>query len=139
MCFLTPTLIAVLVLSLPIPARAQWIKLPTPGIPRTATRDANLSAPVPRAPDGPPDLSGVRGWQPGRYFMSVAADLKPEEITSWARDVVVQRMERLGKDDPAMLQCLPQGPRLNHEHETAMSAGQNDQEPSNLDDDHGPA
>jgi hypothetical protein len=113
MCFLTPTLIAVLVLSLPIPARAQWIKLPTPGIPRTATGDADLSAPVPRAPDGRPDLSGVWGWQPGRYFMSIAADLKPEEITPWARDFVVQRMERLGKDDPAMLQCLPQGPRLN--------------------------
>jgi hypothetical protein len=63
--------------------------------------------------DGTPDLSGVWGWQPGRYFGTVAADLKPDEVAPWARDLVVRRMEALGKDDPANFGCLPQGPRMN--------------------------
>jgi hypothetical protein len=44
---------------LPLPAEAQWIKYPTPGIPRTADGKANLSAPAPRTADGKPDLSGL--------------------------------------------------------------------------------
>src|SRR5262245_5916423 len=39
------------------------------------------------------------------------ADLKPEEIAEWADALYKQRMEDLGKDDPATFQCLPQGPR----------------------------
>src|SRR5262245_61886007 len=40
---------------------AQWLKYPTPGVPRTADGKPNLSAPAPRLADGRPDLSGV--WQ----------------------------------------------------------------------------
>ena len=40
-------------------AYAQWLNLPTPGIPRTSAGKPNLAAPAPRAPDGKPDLSGV--------------------------------------------------------------------------------
>jgi len=40
-------------------ASAQWIKYPTPGIPRTADGKPNLSAPAPKTPDGKPDLSGL--------------------------------------------------------------------------------
>src|SRR5688572_12062542 len=40
---------------------AQWLRHPTPGIPRLADGTPNLSAPVPRAADGHPDLSGV--WE----------------------------------------------------------------------------
>jgi hypothetical protein len=41
------------------PALAQWLKYPTPGVPRTADGKPELSAPAPRAPDGKPDLSGI--------------------------------------------------------------------------------
>jgi hypothetical protein len=42
-------------------ADAQWLKSPTPGIPRTADGRPDLSASAPRTADGKPDLSGV--WQ----------------------------------------------------------------------------
>ena len=43
------------------PVLGQWLNYPTPGIPRLANGQPNLSAPVPRAPDGKPDLSGI--WE----------------------------------------------------------------------------
>ena len=46
---------------LPASLCAQWLNLPTPGIPRTADGKPNLTAPAPRTPDGKPDLSGL--WQ----------------------------------------------------------------------------
>jgi hypothetical protein len=42
-----------------VSATAQWIKYPTPGVPRTKDGKPNLSAPTPRAPNGKPDLSGT--------------------------------------------------------------------------------
>jgi len=42
-------------------AAAQWIDYPTPGIPRLANGKVNLTAPVPKAADGKPDLTGL--WQ----------------------------------------------------------------------------
>jgi hypothetical protein len=38
---------------------AQWLKYPTPGVPRTADGKANLSAPAPRTSGGKPDFSGL--------------------------------------------------------------------------------
>ena len=38
---------------------AQWINLPTEGVPRDKTGKPVLSAPPPRAADGKPDLSGM--------------------------------------------------------------------------------
>ena len=40
-------------------ASAQWLDFPTPGIPRTADGQPNLSARAPRTRDGRPDLSGL--------------------------------------------------------------------------------
>ena len=40
------------------PLAAQWLKHPTPNVPRQADGKPNLSAPVPRTADGKPDLSG---------------------------------------------------------------------------------
>jgi hypothetical protein len=42
-------------------ASAQWIKYPTPGIPRLPDGKVNLAAPVPKTADGKPDLTGL--WQ----------------------------------------------------------------------------
>jgi hypothetical protein len=56
------TLVAIavgLALSAPTTAAAQWLKYPTPGVPKTADGKPNLSAPTPRTADGKPDLSGV--------------------------------------------------------------------------------
>jgi len=42
-----------------IPAGAQWLDRPTPGITRNPDGTPNLTAPAPRGPDGKPDLTGV--------------------------------------------------------------------------------
>jgi len=92
------------------PLAAQWLDHPTPGIPRTPDGKPNLTAPAPRTPDGKADLSGI--WQRTnnqKYRRNIAADLKPEEIQPWARELVAQRMEDLGKDHMAV-RCLPWGP-----------------------------
>jgi hypothetical protein len=38
---------------------AQWIKVPTAGVPRKADGKVNMSAPAPRMADGKPDFSGI--------------------------------------------------------------------------------
>src|SRR5579864_1108593 len=42
-----------------MPATAQWLNVPTKGMPRTKDGKPDLSAPTPRKPDGKPDLSGI--------------------------------------------------------------------------------
>ena len=94
-------------------ADAQWLKSPTPGIPRTADGKPDLSAPAPRTVDGKPDFSGV--WQmrlPLAYIANIVADLKPAEIMPWANKVFRDRVSDYGKDDPWTIGCLPGGPRL---------------------------
>jgi hypothetical protein len=101
----------VIVLSvLAAPLAAQWLKYPTPGIPRTPDGKLHLTAPAPRTADGKPDLSGL--WQRTnnqRYRRNIAADLKPGEVQGWARELVAERMENLGKDS-MFANCLPLGP-----------------------------
>jgi hypothetical protein len=41
------------------PGHAQWLNYREPGVPRTRDGKVNMAAPVPHAPDGKPDLSGV--------------------------------------------------------------------------------
>lgn len=94
-------------------AWAQWIAHPTPGIPRTPDGAADFNAPAPQTPDGLPDLSGMWGWQPGRFFGSIAQDLKQEEIKPWALALAADRTEHMGRDDPSNFLCLPHGPRMN--------------------------
>jgi len=91
------------------PLAAQWLKYPTPGIPRTPDAKPNLTAPAPRTADGKPDLSGL--WQRilAKYEGNIAADLKSGEIQPWAQALVQERAEDLQKDSPAV-QCLPWGP-----------------------------
>jgi len=99
---------------IPGPAPAQWLKLPTPGIPRTADGKPDLSAPAPRKADGTPSLGGI--WRVnGKYLTNVAADLKPGEVPfqPWAEALFKQRQDgSRAKDDPAA-RCLPGMPKLN--------------------------
>jgi len=100
---------AIILFALTTPLAAQWVKHPTPGIPRTADGEPNLTAPTPRTADGKPDLSGL--WQriSLKYAANIAADLKPAEIQPWAEALVKQRAEALQKDHMS-IQCLPWGP-----------------------------
>lgn len=106
------TRIAALLLAMGTSATAQWLNLPTPGIPRTADGRPNLTAPAPRTSDGKADLSGL--WMlnagPG-HIANITADLKAEEVQPWADELYKQRLGNLGKDDPWTVQCLPAGPR----------------------------
>jgi hypothetical protein len=106
-------LVTLVLIAAAVPSDAQWLKHPTPGIPRHADGRPNLTAPAPRTADGKPDLSGVWGFDAGPHMFYIAGDLKPEEIKPWARELVQQRDETLGRDDPGVL-CLPEGPRFNH-------------------------
>ncbi len=93
------------------PLAAQWLKEPTRGIPRTADGKPDLAAPAPRTADGKPDLSGLWRIDPGAYGGNLLADLALADIASSADALYKQRLEDLGKDDPATFKCLPQGPR----------------------------
>jgi len=103
------TLILALVFS--VSALAQWLNLPTPGIPRTADGKPNLTAPVPRMQDGKPDLSGL--WQPDLtpYRFDVIQDLKDEDtFRPAAQALFLQRAVNLRHDNP-VTHCLPAGPQ----------------------------
>ena len=101
--------IAVVTIALSTPLAAQWLNQPTPGIPRTPDGRPNLAAPAPRTADGKPDLSGIWTKISPKYHRNIVADLKPEEIQPWARALVDQRREDLGKDYMNVV-CLPLGP-----------------------------
>ena len=101
--------VTVLVITFSAALAAQWLTQPTPGIPRTADGKPNLTAPAPRTPDGKPDLSGLWSKVSPKYARNLAADLKPEEIQPWARQLVERRQEDLGKDG-MQVRCLPLGP-----------------------------
>jgi hypothetical protein len=105
------------------PLAAQWLYLPTSGVPRTAAGSPVLDAPAPRTREGRPDFSGI--W--------VAAVLLPEgcggdcieqmplpadavdfgrtvegglPLQPWAAEVAAKRTAEQSKDDPHA-RCLP--------------------------------
>jgi hypothetical protein len=92
-------------LALSVPAMAQWLALPTPGIPRTADGKPNLSAPAPRKADGHPSLSGV--WVRRGPVTGTLTDLS--RVRDWARKLKDERELSFFKEEPAQ-QCLPSGP-----------------------------
>ena len=112
------------VLILTMPVSAQWLTHRDSSIPRTQDGKPNLAARTPTAPDGKPDLSGV--WLPDpdpngkpggvendifpRYFVNIAEDMKPEELSlqPWAAALFKQRLQSEGRDDP-VAHCKPTG------------------------------
>jgi len=105
------TLLAGIVFSLiASSSAAQWLELPTLGIPRTPDGAPDVTAPAPRTPDGNPDLSGM--WTRDgndRYYNNAAADLKPGEVKPWAQALYERRLADFGRDSMEV-QCLPLGP-----------------------------
>src|SRR6266850_1274195 len=85
-----------------VPARAQWVKVPPPSIPRT--------------PDGKPNLSGV--WQADdKYVTNLAVDLPPDAVPfqPWAKALYDERKSGAHEKEDPPANCLPQGvPRINH-------------------------
>jgi hypothetical protein len=102
-------LVAILALVSSSQLAAQWLTHPTAGIPRTPDGKPNLTAPPPRTPDGRPDLSGLWTKVSPKYARNIAADLKPEDLQPWARELLEQRREDLGRDG-MQVRCLPLGP-----------------------------
>ncbi len=92
-----------------VPLGAQWLNQPTKGIPRTPDGKPNLSAPVPRTSDGKPDLSGLWTRISPKYGRNIAADLPDSDVMPWARALLDERREDLGKGYMNVL-CLPLGP-----------------------------
>jgi len=99
-----------------MPAAAQWLNVPTKGIPRTKDGKPDLSAPAPRKPDGKPDLAGI--WhgdrQNNKYGpggSGLATDFKPGEfpIQPWAEALTKERMTGARASEYPGANCLPSG------------------------------
>src|SRR5579871_1799352 len=105
-----------------LPASAQWLDYPTPGIPRLPNGKPDLKAPAPRTADDKPDLSGL--WEPvgpanssfvgnsarDPQFADIGKDVKGGlPLQSWAADLLKTRLAANSKDDPDS-RCLPLGP-----------------------------
>jgi hypothetical protein len=93
----------------PLPAEAQWIKHPTPGIPRAGDGTPNLAAPTPKLPDGKPDLSGNWRLEP-KQDVDLKKAIQQAGVQPWAQARFERYEFELGRDDPGV-HCLPHGPR----------------------------
>jgi hypothetical protein len=102
--------LAILVAAPALVVQAQWLNYPTPGLPRLANGQPNLSGPAPKTADGKPDLSGVWNRLSPKYRINITSDLKPEEVQPWAKELVRERTENIGKDS-MVARCLPLGPQ----------------------------
>jgi len=107
-------------------ARAQWLKYPTAGVPKTADGKPNLKAPTPRTADGKPDFSGIwltdstmcRPQNPdvltcgpelpmGREGINMGIGLQGGlPYQPWLAALVKKRTADNAKDDPHVA-CLP--------------------------------
>jgi hypothetical protein len=112
-------------LFLALPAAAQWLHLPTAGVPRKADGSPNLEAATPRTADRKPDFSGMwiaRAVLPcdskERGVQCVELPLTPQVIDiamglkgglpyqPWAAELVKRREKEDGINDPHT-HCMP--------------------------------
>lgn len=96
----------------PVPASAQWLKVPSPGLPRTPDGKPDLSAPTPRTANGRPDLSGI--WEPTgfKFLTSLDSDGAMMSPQPWALKKFLHNQATASKDDPDA-HCTPPGvPRI---------------------------
>ena len=81
---------------------AQWLKQPTPDIPRTADGKPDLSAPVPRQANGKPVLAGL--WRPAPGIVGdMTRGMKSGETVPfqpWAETLFKERRANDSRDDP---------------------------------------
>ena len=101
---------AVVLCLLPVPVWAQWLKLHTPGIPRTPDGKPDLTAPAPPIRDGKPDLSGLWSVAGGVYGLDVIQDLKDEAIFKPAAAALFRKRAAEYNLDGPYMRCLPLGP-----------------------------
>ena len=103
-------------------AEAQWMNLPTNGLPHKADGKVDLSAPAPKMADGHPDFSGfwtsdeidprnattpVNDANPSRRMINLGVELKGGlPYQPWLADLVKQRRASNAKDDPHV-RCMP--------------------------------
>ena len=96
--------------TLGMPISAQWLKYPTPGIPRTADGKPDLSAPVPRTPEGRAVIAGL--WRPSpRLIGDISAAMPKGETVPfrpWADALFKQRQANDARDDPSA-SCIAGG------------------------------
>ena len=90
------------------PIAAQWVHVPTSGIPRTKDGKPNLSASAPRTREGKPDLSGIWVAATGKYLANIAADGIEIPIQPWAAAVYKEHQEQNGKGHPSE-RCISHG------------------------------
>ena len=83
-------------------ASAQWLRIPTPGIPRRADGSPDLRAAAPRGANGKPVLAGL--WRPnGRVIFDITGGMKPGEtipFRPWAQTLFNERVANDARDDP---------------------------------------
>lgn len=114
------------------PLGAQWLNVPTPGVPRTPDGKPNLAAPAPRTAEGKPDLSGMWGGaRPPAAVTAAATGLGGGQrgqfwdlgtglegglpYQPWAADLMQTRKAANSRDNPDV-RCLPLGILQTHTH-----------------------
>jgi hypothetical protein len=81
---------------------AQWLRIPTAGMPRTPDGKPNLTAPAPKNAEGRPAIGGL--WRPQRRLIGdISTGMNSGETIPyqpWAEKLFKERVANNAKDDP---------------------------------------
>src|SRR5512138_1250295 len=87
-------IVAILAAWSTVSPHAQWLRIPTAGIPRTADGKPNLTAPPPRTAEGRVSIAGL--WRPtSRVIGDIAVGMKRGEAIPyqpWAESLYKERV-----------------------------------------------